>query len=70
MGSLSDPGDLAADLGHLGNPRHLEVQGAIADGCKRIRAAGKAAGTLTGDPDEAERYLDLGFTFVWRSVAI
>lgn len=63
-GIFIGPSDLAADLGHLGNPRHPEVQGAIADGCKRISAAGKAAGTLTGDPEEAERYLDLGFTFV------
>ena len=63
-GIFIGPSDLAADFGHLANPRHPEVQVAIADGCARIRAAGTAAGILTGDPDEAARYLELGFTFV------
>jgi 4-hydroxy-2-oxoheptanedioate aldolase len=63
-GIFIGPSDLAADFGHLGNPRHPDVQSAIADGCARIRAAGVAAGILTGDPDEAARYLELGFTFV------
>jgi 4-hydroxy-2-oxoheptanedioate aldolase len=63
-GIFIGPSDLAADLGHLGNPRHPEVQSAIADACARIRAAGKAAGMLTGDPDEALGYLRQGFEFV------
>ena len=63
-GIFIGPSDLAADLGHLANPRHPEVQAAIADACARIRAAGKGAGMLTGDPDEACRYLAAGFTFV------
>jgi 4-hydroxy-2-oxoheptanedioate aldolase len=63
-GIFIGPSDLAADFGHLANPRHPEVQTAIGDGCARIRAAGKAAGILTSDPDEAARYLESGFTFV------
>jgi len=63
-GIFIGPSDLAADLGHLADPRHPEVQAAIADACSRIRTAGKAAGMLTGDPDEACRYLAAGFTFV------
>lgn len=63
-GVFIGPSDLAADFGHLANPRHPEVQAAIADGCARIRAAGKVAGMLTGDPEEAARYLEAGFTFV------
>lgn len=63
-GIFIGPSDLAADLGHLANPRHPQVQGAIADACARIRAAGKASGMLTGDPEEACRYLAAGFTFV------
>ncbi|MGD0501081.1 MAG: aldolase/citrate lyase family protein [Bryobacteraceae bacterium] len=63
-GIFIGPSDLAADFGHLGNPRHPEVQGAIADACARIRAAGAAAGILTADPDEAVRYFESGFTFV------
>jgi 4-hydroxy-2-oxoheptanedioate aldolase len=63
-GIFIGPSDLAADFGHLGNPRHAEVQAAIAGACARIRAAGAAAGILTSDPDEAARYFDSGFTFV------
>jgi 4-hydroxy-2-oxoheptanedioate aldolase len=63
-GIFIGPSDLAADLGHLGDPGHPEVQAAIADACRRIRAAGKAAGMLTGDPDQASRYLAMGFSFV------
>jgi 4-hydroxy-2-oxoheptanedioate aldolase len=63
-GIFIGPSDLAADLGHLANTRHPEVRAMIAGACSRIRAAGKAAGILTGDPDEAARYLEQGFTFV------
>jgi 4-hydroxy-2-oxoheptanedioate aldolase len=63
-GIFIGPSDLAADFGHLANPRHPDVQMAIADGCARIRAAGIAAGILTADRDEAVRYLESGFTFV------
>jgi 4-hydroxy-2-oxoheptanedioate aldolase len=63
-GVFIGPSDLAADFGHLANPRHPEVQAAIADGCARIRAAGKGAGMLTSDTEEAARYMEAGFTFV------
>jgi 4-hydroxy-2-oxoheptanedioate aldolase len=63
-GIFIGPSDLAADLGHLADPRHPEVQAVIADACRRIRAAGKAAGILTGDAGDAARYLEAGFTFV------
>jgi 4-hydroxy-2-oxoheptanedioate aldolase len=63
-GIFIGPSDLAADLGRLADTRHPEVQSAIAGAQRRIAAAGKAAGMLTGDPDEAARYFDMGFTFV------
>jgi 4-hydroxy-2-oxoheptanedioate aldolase len=63
-GIFIGPGDLAADLGHLAHPKHPEVQAVIAEACTRIRAANKPAGMLTGDPEEAIRYLENGFTFV------
>ena len=63
-GLFIGPSDLAADLGHLGNPNHPEPQAVIADAGKRIRAAGRSAGILTADVAAARRYLDLGFTFV------
>jgi 4-hydroxy-2-oxoheptanedioate aldolase len=63
-GLFIGPSDLAADLGHLGNPGHEEVQREIAAACARIRAAGKAAGFLTSGADGAARAFGLGFTFV------
>lgn len=63
-GIFIGPADLAAALGHLASPHHPEVQAVIADSCARCRSAGKAAGILTSDADEAARYLQSGFTFV------
>ncbi len=63
-GIFVGPMDLAASCGHLGNPQHPEVQAMITEACKRIRAKGKAAGIISGNPDEAAYYLDLGFNFV------
>ncbi len=63
-GVFIGPADLAASMGHRGNPGHPEVQAAIEAAMKTIIASGKAAGTLTSDPALAQRYLDLGCTFV------
>lgn len=63
-GVFIGPADLAASMGHRGNPGHPEVQAAIENAMKIIIASGKAAGTLTSDPALAQRYLDLGCTFV------
>ena len=63
-GIFIGPSDLAADLGHLGNPGHPVVQSAIAEALKAAQAAGKAAGILTAIEDQAKGYLDAGFTFV------
>lgn len=63
-GVFIGPSDLAAGLGHLGNPAYVTVQAAIEAGIARIRAAGKAAGILIADEALALRYLDLGATFV------
>jgi 4-hydroxy-2-oxoheptanedioate aldolase len=59
-GLFIGPSDLSADLGHLGNAGHPEVQAAIEDAIQRIRASGKAAGFLTGDEKLARRYIELG----------
>ena len=63
-GVFIGPSDLSASFGHIGNPAHPEVQAAIEDAGKRIRAAGKGAGILTGNEDEARRYIGWGYTFV------
>ncbi len=62
-GIFIGPSDLAADFGHLGNPKHPDVQAAIKEAAKRIRAAGKSAGTLAGNVDDVEFLLSLGFNF-------
>lgn len=49
-GVFIGPSDLAADMGHLGNPLHPEVKAAVLDAIIRIRAAGRAAGVLSTDP--------------------
>jgi 4-hydroxy-2-oxoheptanedioate aldolase len=63
-GVFIGPSDLAASLGHLGNPAHPEVQAAIEDAVKRLKARGKPAGILTGNEDEARRYIAWGYVFV------
>jgi 4-hydroxy-2-oxoheptanedioate aldolase len=63
-GVFIGPADLAASLGHLGNPGHPEVQAAIADALARLTAIGKPAGFLTVDEADAQRRLDAGFAFV------
>jgi 4-hydroxy-2-oxoheptanedioate aldolase len=62
-GLFIGPSDLAADLGHLGNPKHPDVQAAIKDAAKRIRAAGKSAGTLAGNVDDVDSLFEMGFNF-------
>lgn len=63
-GVFIGPADLSADMGHLGDPQHPDVQAAIGDAVRRIRAAGKAAGILARGEDGARRWLEAGCLFV------
>jgi 4-hydroxy-2-oxoheptanedioate aldolase len=63
-GVFIGPSDLAASLGHLGNPQHAEVQAAMKDAVTRLKALGKPAGILTGNEEEIRRYIDWGYQFV------
>jgi 4-hydroxy-2-oxoheptanedioate aldolase len=63
-GVFIGPADLAASLGYRGQPTHPVVQAAIDQALRTIVASGKAAGTLTGDPQLARHYLALGASFV------
>jgi len=63
-GVFVGPQDLAAALGHLGNPSHPEVQAAMKHLFERTRAAGKAAGTLAPVEADARRYMEWGASFV------
>lgn len=71
-GVFIGPGDLSADMGHLGSPGHPEVQAAIGDAIRRIKARGKAPGILTGDEKLARSYVEQGclFTAVGADIVI
>lgn len=62
-GMFIGPSDLAADFGHLADNKHPEVQAAIKDAAQRIRAAGRSAGTLSGNLDDVEPLFEMGFNF-------
>lgn len=62
-GLFIGPADLAAGLGHLGDLGHPEVQSAIEDAIRRIKACGRAPGILTPDEKLARRYIELGTVF-------
>jgi 4-hydroxy-2-oxoheptanedioate aldolase len=62
-GVFIGPADLAASLGHVGEPGHPKVKATVEDAIARIRACGKPAGILTPDATFAARCIELGTTF-------
>ncbi len=62
-GVFVGPADLAASLGHVGEPGHPEVVAAVEGAVRRIRASGKPAGILTPDTAFAKRCIEIGTTF-------
>lgn len=63
-GVFIGPSDLSASMGHVGNAGHPDVVKAIEDAIRTITGAGKAAGILAIDPDQAKYYIDVGASFV------
>ncbi|MES2262733.1 MAG: HpcH/HpaI aldolase/citrate lyase family protein [Pseudomonadota bacterium] len=63
-GIFLGPADLAAALGHLGQPGHPEVQAAIEQALRRIVACGKPAGVYSSSPSLATTYQGHGATFL------
>ena len=63
-GIFIGPADLAADMGFPGNAGAPEVQAVIDRTLGEIMAAGKSAGILTFDPASAQRYAQMGVTFL------
>src|SRR5215510_8760592 len=59
-GVFIGPSDLSASFGHIGNPQHPEVQAALEQAARRL----KAAGILTLSEEEARRYIGWGYCFV------
>jgi 4-hydroxy-2-oxoheptanedioate aldolase len=62
-GVFIGPADLAASLGHVGDPGHPDVVAAVEDAVRRLRAAGKPAGILTPDTGFAKRCIEIGTIF-------
>lgn len=58
------PADLAASMGRLGEPSHPDVVEAVLTALRAAAAAGKPAGVNAFVPEEAERYLAAGASFV------
>lgn len=63
-GVFVGPQDLAASFGHIVDVQHAEVQKLIADVPPVARRFGKAAGILASNPEEGQRYVDMGYSFV------
>jgi len=63
-GVFIGPSDLSASFGHVGNPQHPEMQKTLEDAVTRLKKVGKPAGILTGNEEEARRYISWGYTFV------
>ncbi|WP_386624205.1 aldolase/citrate lyase family protein [Sulfitobacter geojensis] len=63
-GVFIGPADLAADMGHMGDSLHPDVQAAIMDALSRIRAAGKAPGILSTHDPMTEAAIAAGAQFV------
>lgn len=63
-GVFIGPADLCADMGLLPHTTHSDVRTAVQDGLRRIRAAGKAAGIIDGDPALIQQDIDAGANFV------
>ena len=68
-GLFVDPSDLAASLGHLGDPGHAAVQKAfdkVLDASKRNSKPAGILASVEADADryDADRYIGNGFSFV------
>lgn len=63
-GMFVGPSDLAASMGHPGNPGHPDVKAAVDGALRRILAAGKPTGIVAFAPADIQRFLALDTTFV------
>ena len=61
---LIGPADLAASIGHLGNPRHPSVVELIHECLKKIRSLGIPSGILASTEEATREYMDAGVQVV------
>lgn len=69
-GVFIGPSDLAADMGHLGQPGHPDVKAAVLDALWHIRKAGLAAGVLSTEDDYITDCRAAGANFVGVGVDV
>ena len=63
-GIFFGPADIAADIGHLGNPMHEDVWALIKPAAQKLSDMGMPVGTLVMDTAFAADLLNENFTFV------
>ena len=63
-GVFVGPADLAADMGHMGDAMHPDMQALIYETIARIAAAGKAPGILSLNDEMTQKAMDAGARFV------
>jgi 4-hydroxy-2-oxoheptanedioate aldolase len=62
------PGDLSMSMGFPGQPFHPEVQENVKLALKKILAAGKSAGTVAGNGEQARQLIEKGFQCILVSM--
>ena len=63
-GIFIGPMDMAASMGHIGNPGHPDVQKVFAEVEKKVIGSGKFLGTVAGDYDAASALFKRGYQLV------
>lgn len=63
-GIFIGPFDMAASLGHVGNPGHPEVQAVIRGIEQKVIGSGKFLGTVAGGYDQAKELFDRGYQYL------
>ncbi|MEJ8824539.1 aldolase/citrate lyase family protein [Variovorax humicola] len=58
------PGDLSANMGHIGNILHPDVQSVIADVAARCRKIGIPCGIVGPTPEVVSSFVAMGYSFV------
>ena len=63
------PTDLSTSMGYVGQVNHPEVQTVIEKTARRIRAAGKAAGTVAYSHEALIKAKERGFQYIVHHIA-
>lgn len=63
-GVFIGPADMAASMGHLGNPTHPEVRAKIMETIRRLTELGMPAGILSADQDFLREAAEAGAVFI------